>query len=370
MQHFIQGKKIISQDNSGKIKCSDLDILLPLQKVSSNFRQKDSYKEVVSPITQFLSTETIKTLILKSKLLCNSGFLNALTDSLNPDCKIISDLEFVVISQNLKDGQYRFIDLSEGDCSKFDFTITNGSIIFTDKTKLNLDKLKRVLANKFASTQAETLYESITNYNNLIEANQYLSDWVNEEYDLHTLCGSEIELGKHFNDTHYFSTLFDGITEVMFDFVAEQNHINKTLLLLTPFAAFKPVKEKLNSQGELIAMSVFDLLCQTEAEKNYSKGNEEFEITTYPSKKNAANCISSWMLSESNKLSVELHSNFCNSIEINLNEMKAELSSSFFFLQGKEVVKYFLQIERDFCFNLHLKIETLDKKEFHYLINN
>lgn len=367
MQHFIQGKNIISQDNSGKIKCSDLDILLPLQKVSSNFRQKDSYKEVVSPITQFLSTETIKTLILKSNLLCNSGFLNALADSLKPDCKVISDLEFVVISQNLKDGQYRFIDLSEGDCYKFDFTITNGSISITDKTKLNLDKLKRVLANKFASTQAEALYESITNYNNLIEAIQYLNDYVNEDYADFIL--SDIALGECFTDT-YFSFLFDGVLETLLDFISEHSQKSKTLLLLTPFAAFKPVKEKLNSQGELIAMSVFDLLCQTEAEKNYSKGKEEFEITTYPSKKNAANCISSWMLSESNKLSIELHSNFCNSIEINLNELRTELSSSFFFLQGKEVVKYFLQIERDFCFNLHLKIETLDKKEFYYLINN
>lgn len=367
MQHFIQGKNIISQDNSGKIKCSDLDILLPLQKVTSNFRHKDSYNEVVSPITQFLLKEKIKTLILKSNLLCYSGFVNALNDSLQQDCKVVSDLEFVVTSQNLKDGQYRFIDLSEGDCYKFDFTITNGSISITEKTKLNLDKLKRVLANKFASTQPESLYESITNYYNLIEATQYLNDYVNEDYADFIL--SDIALGEYFTDT-YFSTLFDGITEVMLDFVAEQTHKNKTLLILTPFAAFKPVKEKLNLQSELIVMSVFDLLCQTEAEKNYSKDNEEFEIATYPSKKNTANYISAWMLSESNKLSLELHSNFSNSIEINLNELRTEFSSSFFFIQGVEVVKYFLQIERDFCFNLHLKIETLDKKKFHYLINN
>lgn len=367
MQHFIQGKNIISQDNSGKIKCSDLDILLPLQKVTSNFRHKDSYNEVVSPLTQFLLKEKIKTLILKSNLLCYSGFVNALNDSLQQDCKVVSDLEFVVTSQNLKDGQYRFIDLSEGDCYKIDFSITNDSIFITDKKKLNLDKLKRLLANKFASNQAETLYESITNYHNLIEAVQYLNDYVNEDYADFIL--SDIALGEYFTDT-YFSVLFDGILETLLDFIGEHSQKSKTLLLLTPFATFKPVKEKLNSHGELIAMSVFDLILQTESEQSYSKGNEEFEIVTYPSKKNTVNSISAWMLSESNKLSVELHSNFSDSIEINLNELRTELSSSFFFLQGKEVVKYFLQIERDFCFNLHLKIETLDKKEFHYLINN
>lgn len=369
MQHFLQGRNIISKDKSGKLKCSDLDILLSLQEVRSDFRQKNSYNQTVSAVSKFLSSPQTETLILKSTLFSNSGFINTLCESLGADKTIVSDLAIAVSSQNLKDGQYIFIDLAQEECNKFYIEIINGKIKITDRIKLDIDKLKRVLATKFASTQFDSIFQNLTSYNNLIEANSYLFDCGNDPYETNI---SEIELSKHFNDT-YFSTLFEGITETLFSFYQEHSLKGKTLLLLTPLAAFLPVKQKLNERENLIAISDFDLIGSIPSIKQCNETEESLEINAYPSNRISKSSLSSWVLTETNKLSFQLRSTLHpinSSFEINLNDLKEELSSSFFFLQDKAVVKYHLKIERDCCFNLHLRIDTLDNKVFYYLINN
>jgi hypothetical protein len=133
------------------------------------------------------------------------------------------------------------------------------------------------------------------------------------------------------------------------------------------------VKQKLNERENLIAISDFDLIESIPSIKQCNETEESLEINAYPSNRISKSTLSSWVLTETNKLSFQLRSTLHqinSSFEINLNDLKEELSSSFFFLQDKAVVKYHLNIERDCCFNLHLRIDTLDNKVFYYLINN
>jgi len=374
MQYFLQGKNIIFKDKTGQINCSNLDHALYSRSQTHAFIQKNHYQTLVSSISDTLKNNRIgeepDTLIINSQFFGCSGLVNSFIDSIGREINIQSDLEFVIRSEKLESGDYSLIDISENESYHYNFVIDGNAYSLLDKTKLDNEKLKRVLANKFASTQADDLFNSLFNYSNVIEANQFLvtNEMTEADYSTYTL--SEIALGTHFQDTYFFD-FFNLLSLSVQDFINEHICDKKLLLIKSPLTGFHPVKPILNLNKKIRAINELDFL-QAKTVSNsikFKNRKDGFELKSYPSNKKIVFPFSAWILSETENVSIELL-NEKESFQINLTDLKENLSNTFFSINDKQLVKYFVEFDMDKCNNIHFKIETLDKEEFYYLINN
>lgn len=374
MIYFLQGKNIIFKDKAGQLKCSNFDHALHLRSPTPTFIQKKLYQTAASSIFDTLKNnrkgKEPDTLILNTHLFGCSGLINAFIDKIGNETKIKSDLQFAINSQGLNSGEYSLIDISENESYHYNFVIDNNDYSILNKTKLDNSKLKRELANQFASSSTDAIFNSLFNYSNVIEANEFLSTNEMTEADFSTYTLSEISLGTLFQDT-YFSDFFNFLSLSIQDFVKEHISDEKLLLIKSPLTGFHPLKPILNSNKKIRIINELDYLNDSIASdfiKNKTR-NEGFELKCYPSNKKIVFPFSAWILSETGNLTIELL-NEKESFLINLIDLKEKLSDTFFTINDKQLVKYFIELEMDTCNNIHFKIETLDKEEFYYLINN
>ncbi|MCW3108637.1 MAG: hypothetical protein JWQ09_3143 [Segetibacter sp.] len=372
--YLLQEKSIIYRNPTGHISCTHFDSISPLASTTKSFAQTSFYQNVVSSISETLKNNQKITeaanLIIDTKLFSRPGLIKVIIDKFGTQTKIQSDLQFAISSQNLKSGEYSIIDISEHDSYHYNFAIENAGYSLLKKTKLDNNKLKRMLAKKFASSQGDSIFNSLFNYSNIIEANQFLA--INEiteaDYSIYTL--SEIALGSIFQDT-YFSDFFNFLCSSIQDFVYEHISSEKLLLIKSPLTGFHPVKPILNSDKKIRVVNELDFLNESTASEciQCKTRNEGFELKCYPSNKKIVFPFSTWILSETGNLSIELF-NEKESFLIDLIDLKEKLSDTFFTINDKQLVKYFAEFEMDTCNNIHFKIETLDREEFYYLINN
>lgn len=377
MQYFLQGKNIIFKDKAEQIKCYDFDHALHSEIPTANFIQKNYYQTAVSSISDILENnrkaKELDTLILNSQFFSCPGLIDSFIDRIGNETKIQSDLEFAISSQNLKSGYYSLVDISENESFHYNFAIDSNNYSLLEKTKLDNSKLKRVIANKFATTQADALFHSLFNYSNIIEANQFIETNEITEADFSNYTLSEISLGNIFDID--FSNFFEKLCSSIQDFINDHTSDEKSLLIKSPLTGFQPVKSILSSNKKLAIISELDFLNYTNNFDflKYKISSDRFEFNCYPSNKKIVFPFSSWVLSETRNLSIELlkiSGGETKSYQINLIDLKERLLDTFFSINDKQLVKYFVELEMDICNNLHLKVETLDKQEFYYLINN
>lgn len=375
MQYYLQGKNIIYKDRTGKLNCSNLDHALHLSSPTPTFIQKNLYQTAVSSISDTLKNNRTgkepDTLILNSQFFGFSGLVNSFIDSIGRETNIQSDLEFAIRSEKLESGEYSLIDISENESYQYNFVIDSNDYSLLNKTKLDNNKLKQSLSEKFKSTQLDTFFSSLFNYSNVIEANQFLVTNEMTEADFSTYTLSEISLGTLFQDT-YFSDFFNFLSLSIQDFINEHiSNDEKLFLIKSPLTGFHPVKPILNSNKKIRVVNELDFLNNLTASDSIKckNRNEGFELKCYPANKKIVFPFSAWILAETGNLSIELL-NEKESFLINLNDLKEKLSDTFFSINDKQLVKYFVEFDMDTCNNIHFKIETLGKEEFYYLINN
>lgn len=193
MLFLLQSKNIIFKDKIGQIKCVDFENTFQFKSSTTDFAQKKSYQITVSSIYDFIKKngqgKEPNTLILNSQLFGCPGLINALKDNIGKETTIQSDLEFAISSQNLKSGKYSIINITENESYLYNFVIDCNNYILLNKIKLDNNKLKRVLANKFTSTQSEAIFSALFNYSNVIEVNQFIenNEITEEEFSRYTL---------------------------------------------------------------------------------------------------------------------------------------------------------------------------------------
>jgi len=376
MFYFLLGKNILFKDKAGQIKCSDFGHTLDLKNLTQTFIQKQVYQTAISSISDTLKNNRIgkepDTLIISSQFFSCSGLVNSIIDSIGKETNIQSDLEFAIRSEKLESGVYSLIDISENESYHYNFVIEGNTYSLLDKTKLDNNKLKQLLANKFPSTQTDALFNSLFNYSNVIKTNQFIEtngileddfesyNFFDTKTDFETILGTDIVL----------ATFFNGLSYSIQDFINEHITDDRLLLIKSPLTGFHPVKPILNSNKKNRVVNELDFLYDSTVSDfiKCEKRNVGFELKCYPSNKKIVFPFSAWVLSETGNLSIELL-NEDESFPINLIDLKENLSKTLFSINDKQLVKYFVEFDMDKCNNIHFKIETLDKKEFYYLIN-
>ncbi len=373
MKYFVQGNNLIFKDKTGHLKCNKIDQALTLSNTLPAFINKNHFHPAVSSISDTLKSNRteneLDTLILHSQLLSYPGLTNTLEDKIGSTTKIESGLEHAICSQGLDSGEYSLIDICENESYKYNFEIENNQYCIHNKIKLDNSKFKQVLANKFPGIQSDVLFHSLCNYSNVIEANQFLANNEITEEDFSTYTLSEISLGTILQDI-YFSDFFNFLSLSIQDFSNEYNTENKLLIIKSALTGFHPLKKILTSNIIIKVINELDVLNESNATnsikcKNLNAG---FELKCYPSNKIINFPYSSWILSDTDNLSIELI-NENKTFLINCIELKDKLSPTFFSINNKKLVKYFIVFEMDICNNILFKITNVDKEEFYYILN-
>lgn len=379
MLYFIQGTNIISKDESGQIKCSDFAPALYSDNYQDQFTQTDIYKETVCSLADKLkpiNSKDTNTLILNAKYFRHPGFVNAIFDYAPTASQIKSDIDFIINAQQLPAGSYTFIDIMQDETNIYNFAVENNQYSISSKQRKDNSSLKQMLADKLkASVSDDSFFETLFSFQNAISTNEHLKTNQPSKEDFADLnfATSNIAI-KKFTKAD-LSTFFESLALVVQNIIDTFVSNGTTTIVKSPLTSYSAVEEILKQNSKATIINELELLSHTAISTaiKISPSNVSYELKYLPDSKKVLLPFSVWLLSEADDLSFEITKAIGKKnipIEIDLSDLRSKLSKSFFFLGGKSVVKYLVELKSDCCSNLHLRIQTINKDEFYYLIND
>ena len=379
MLYFIQGTNIISKDKSGQIKCSDFAPALYPDSYQGQFIQTEIYKETACSIADRLKQTNSKdtdTLILNAKYFRQPGLVKAIFDQVPTASQIKSDIDFIINSRQLQAGKYIFIDITQEETNIYKFVVENNQYSISLKQRTENTILKRTLADKLkASISDDKLFNTLFSFHNIISTNEHLktNQISKEDFADLNFSTSNVEI-KNFTKADlsaFFKSLAAVIQNSIDSFVSNET----TNIVKSPLTSYLPVEEILKQNSNAIIINELELLSNstnTTSIKN-TPLNVSYELKYFPQSKKALSPFSIWLLSETDNLSFEITKTIGKkniALQITLSDLRSKLSKSFFSLGDKSLVKYLVELKSDCCNNLHLRIQTIDKEEFFFLIND
>lgn len=378
MHYFIQGTNIISKDKSGQIKCSDYTPALYNSNYQDQFIQTEIYKEAACSIAnriQPTSNKDTDTLILNTKFFRFPGFVKAIFDQTPTASQIKSDIDFIVNSRQLKTGNYTFIDILEDEINIYKFVVENNQYSISSKQKTENTTIKQTLADKLkTSVSDDKLLNTLFSFHNIISTNEHLkiNQISKEDFSDLNFATSNIEIKKITKAD--LSTFFESIASVVQNTIDAFVSNGTTTIIKSPLTSYSAVEEILKQSSKAIIINDLELLNNSTIPTSIKSttSNVNYELKYFPESKKVQLPFSIWLLSETDNLSFEIvkvagEKNI--PLQISLSELRNKFSKSFFSLGDKSLVKYHVELKSDCCNNLHLRIQTIDKEEFYYLIN-
>ena len=378
MHYFIQGTNIISKDKSGQIKCSDYTPALYNSNYQDQFIQTEIYKEAACSIAnriQPTSNKDTDTLILNTKFFRFPGFVKAIFDQTPTASQIKSDIDFIVNSRQLKTGNYTFIDILEDEINIYKFVVENNQYSISSKQKTENTTIKQTLADKLkTSVSDDKLLNTLFSFHNIISTNEHLkiNQISKEDFSDLNFATSNIEIKKITKAD--LSTFFESIASVVQNTIDAFVSNGTTTIIKSPLTNYSAVEEILKQSSKAIIINDLELLNNSTIPTSIKSttSNVNYELKYFPESKKVQLPFSIWLLSETDNLSFEIvkvagEKNI--PLQISLSELRNKFSKSFFSLGDKSLVKYHVELKSDCCNNLHLRIQTIDKEEFYYLIN-
>lgn len=379
MLYYLQGTNIISKDESGQIKCSDFAPTSYSDSYRGQFIQKEIYTETVCSIAEIIKQTSEKdtdTLILNAKYFRLPGLVKAIFEQASPALLIKSDIDFIINSQQLKSGDYTFVDILENETNIYKFTVENNMHSISSKYKTDNTKLKRSLADAMKANEKENMFfNTLFSFRNIISVNQYLkkNELNQEDFADCNFSSSDVEIGK-FTKAN-LATFFEVIALVIDNSIAINSSNQSTTILKSPLTSYLPIAKIAKSNSNSIIINELELLKNSTITNSIKNTHSEanYELKYFPDSKRKQLPVSIWLLSETENLSFQILKTTDKEnvlFHINLSELKNRLSNSFFSVGNKLLVKYLVELKNDCCNNLHLRIQTLDKEEFYHLVND
>lgn len=379
MLYFIQGTNIISKDKSGQLKCSDFTPALYPDNYHDQFIQAEIYKDTACSIAQRLkptSNKDTDTLILNAKYFRQPGFVKAIFDQAPTASQIKSDIDFIINSQQLKSGDYTFIDILEDETNIYKFVVENNQYSISSKQRTENTTLKQTLADKLKTSISEhKLFNILFSFHNIISTNEHLktNQISKEDFADLNFATSNVEIKKFTRAD--LSTFFESLASVVQNSIDAFVSNGTTTIVKSPLTSYSAVEEILRQSSKAIIINELELLNSSTIPTSIksTSTNVSYELKYFPESKKVLLPFSVWLLSETDNLNFEIVKVTGKKnipLQISLSDLRNKLSKSFFSLGDKSLVKYLVELKSDCCNNLHLRIQTIDKEEFFYLIND
>lgn len=379
MNYFVHGTNIISKDNAGQIKCSDFTSALYSDNYQDQFIQTEIYKETAYSIAGRLkpaSSKDTDTLILNAKYFRQPGFIKAIYDQAPALSQIKSDIDFIVNLRQLKAGVYSLIDILEDETNIYKLVVENNHYSISSKQRIENTTLKQTITAKLKiNISDDKLFKTLFSFHNIISTNEHLkTNQINkEDFADINFATSNVEIKKFTNAD--LSTFFESIASVIQNSIDSIVSNGTTIIVKSPLTSYFAVEEILNQSSKAIIINELELL-NNSAIPTPIKGipsNVSYELKCFPELKKVLSPFSIWLLSETDNLSFDIIKAVGKEnilLQISLSDLRNKLSKSFFSLGDKSLVKYLVEMKSDCCNNVHLRIQTIDKEEFYYLIND
>lgn len=366
MQYLLQSKKLIFLDNSNQVRCININDEIFLKSRELKLIENNFYAPVLSDISDIIGIHRKKNvqdiLIIDSELFDCAGLENALNNYLGKEVLILSDLKLLIASDKLCNGDYTIVDISEKDSFCYSLRFSQDTYLM-NKYKLKHDELIDLINKKYCNN----LFKELTSCSTVIEVNELIKKKNDMNIDYKDYKLSEITQLEMIDENiiDFFSTI--GV--IIENYIKAHRHPDNILLIKSPLMGYLPIKSIFNKNKikyvdelELLNISKNLDIFGTNNKLNHVLYDEHVEFQ-----------FKSWVLSEAEKKSMGLsiiNQNNGESINIDLYDFKDILFNNYFFLGCKRVVKCFVEIYSDSYNNLHLKLETLDKKVYSTIIKN
>jgi hypothetical protein len=377
MLFYIQGSNIISKDISNQLICSDFSPTLHSNNIENLFIHSEIYKETAISIASCINLSKIKdsdTIILNTEFFRQPGFVNSIFDQAPSSPIIKSDLEFILNSKELKEGEYTFIDILKDETNIYKFVIENNQYHISSKQRRENSAEKKIILDKLNSFN-DNLFITLFSYNNIILINEYLkiNQIKKEDFADLNFSTSSLEINQYINVD--LSTFFDSIASFIKSIIGNCDCNEKNMIIKSPLTSYSAVNEILKQSSNALIINELEILDFSTLPKSLITNSriDNYELKYYPELEKVSMPFSIWLLSETDNLNFEIlkikkENNI--SIEIPLTDLKDRLSKSFFTLGVRTLVKFHVELKYDCCCNLQLKIKTTDKDEYYYLIND
>jgi hypothetical protein len=379
MIHIIQGTNIISRDKSGQIKCSNYSPTLFPDYFQDQFLPIDTYKETACSIIDDIKQTNNKdsnTLILNSKFFSLPGFLNAILNNASTELKIHSDIDFIINALQLKAGHYSLIDILKDETNIYKFEIANDKYSVYSKERAENETLRQSIADELKTSLSDyKFFDTLFSFCNVISTNEYLksNEIRKEDFADLNFATSNVEINKFTNAD--LSTFFQSLAVVIQNTINGFESKGTTVIVKSPLTSYTPVHDLIMQNPKAIIINELELYLNSSMLNSikYKPTDVNFELKIFPESKKVHLPFSIWILSEIDDLNFEItkvSGSKNNPIPIQLSDLGIKLAQSSFYAGGKTLVKYLMEIKADCCNNLHLSLQTIDKKEFNYLIKD